>query len=296
MFIRKKEIKGKEYYYAVQTTRTVDGELKRVERYLGIRTPTEKDLKRYEHDFDKIKLFLVERQGALYEIQKKYKQKLERATADELFVLETELITQFTYDTSRIEGSSLTYKDTKMLLEQNIAPREKPMRDIKEAENHKKAFLYLKEQLSKDADLTKQLILKLHGLLKEGITEDAGSIRTGQVIVGNFVPIKAELVEHELDQLLAWHEKQKKLHPLELAAEFHSRFERIHPFFDGNGRVGRLLLNFILLKNKFPLVIIRNKNKRRYYTALHHADDGNLYYLLKYLFATMEKQAKEFYE
>jgi len=84
------------------------------------------------------------------------------------------------------------------------------------------------------------------------------------------------------------HKKNKKLHSLELATIFHCDFERIHLFFDGNGRIGRLLLNFILLKNNFPIIIIQNKNKRRYYNSLRRADNGNYLYMVKYLFSELK--------
>jgi len=224
----------------------------------------------------------------LEKIKKDYIDKLKNGKKDELKHIEEEIIIKFSYDTSRIEGSSLTYKDTKMLLQEGISPKGKPLRDIKEIENHKKAFLYMKENLDRDID--KKFILELHGLLKKDVTEDAGEFRDAQVYVGDLVPIKSSMIVAEINNLISWYRKNKKLHPLELSAVFHCIFERLHPFFDGNGRVGRLLLNFILLKNDYPVIIIQNKNKRRYYNALRRADDNNYLYMIKYLFSELEKQ------
>jgi|SRR3989339_1789579 len=294
MFVRKKKIKGREYYYIVRSIRTGKNKWEKIERYIGINPPSKGDLKKFEGEFDKTKEFLLAKEKDLKRIKRLYAEKLKKGTKDELANLEEEIIIKFTYDTNRLEGSSLTYKDTKTLLQEGISPREKPLRDIKEAENHKKAFLYMKGCLSKE--VTKEFMLDLHKLLKENVTEDAGRFRDARVSVGNLIPVRAEMIETELDNLLAWYEKNKKLHPLELASLFHSVFERIHPFFDGNGRVGRLLLNFILLKNGYLVVIIQNKNKRRYYAALRHADNGNYLYMIKYLFSELEKQAEEYYE
>ena len=287
VFARKKKIKGREYYYVVHSTREGD-KWKKIERYIGINPPSEKDLRKYIEEFDSTKEFLLSKKDKLEEIKSAYLKKHKASTKDKRKNIEEYITTKFTYDTSRIEGSSLSYKDTKLLLQEGISPREKPIMDIKETENHKEAFLYVKSNL--DKDMNKKLILELHRLLKKDVTEDAGYFRDGQVFVGDLVPIRADMIETEIDNLISWYNENKKLHPLELSAVFHCIFERLHPFFDGNGRVGRLLLNFILLKNNYPVVIIQNKNKRRYYNALNRADGGNYLYMVKYLFSELEKQ------
>jgi len=292
VFVRKKKINNREYHYLVHSTRVGNNKWKKVERYLGINPPSSEEIKEIEFEFNTISLFLRKNQQQLEAIKKKHQTRIKNASADARFAFEEELIIQFTYDTSRIEGSTLSYKDTKLLLQEGITPKDKPIRDIKEAENHKKAYFLMKDHLSNT--ITKDFILKLHAVLKKDVTEDAGSFRDAQVIVGTLIPIKADMIETEINNLLSWYDQnESQLDPLELAATFHCIFERIHPFFDGNGRVGRLLLNFILLKNKYPLVIIQNKNKRRYYTALHRGDNGNYLYMIKYLYSEMEKQDKK---
>ena len=287
VFVRKKKIKGREYYYIAIPTKK-DGKWKKIERYVGLNPPSEKDLRKYLEEFDSSKEFIRSKLEDLNKIKGRYINKLKTAKKDEIISLEEELITKFTYDTSRIEGSSLTYKDTKMLLQEGITPKEKPLRDIKEAENHKKAYFYMKQNLKDDID--KRLILKLHEILKNDVAEEAGQFRDGQVYVGNLIPVKASMIETEIDKIISWYKKNKRLHPLELTTVFHCDFERIHPFFDGNGRVGRLLLNFILLKNNYPVIIVQNKNKRRYYNALRRADSGNYLYMIKYLFSELKGQ------
>lgn len=293
LFVRKKKIKGREYYYIVKSTRLNKNKWKKIEHYIGLNPPSKKDLEKYEMEFDSIKEFLLSKNTELERIRALYLNKLKKSTKDELMKIENDILIRFTYDTNRIEGSTLTYKDTKMLLQDGISPKEKPIRDIKEAENHKKAFVYMKNNIP--IGITKELILTLHKLLKENVTEDAGIFRDAQVRVGELIPIKAEMVDTEIKNLILWYGKNKAMHPLELASVFHCIFERIHPFFDGNGRVGRLLLNFILLKTSYPIVIIQNKNKRRYYNALNRADNGNYLYMVKYLFSELEKQSKIYY-
>ncbi|MBI5392252.1 Fic family protein [Candidatus Woesearchaeota archaeon] len=288
MFVRKKNISGRDYYYIVKSTRIDNTTWKKIERYVGLNAPTQKELQMYEKEFDTIKLFLQIKNNQLDSFKRAYQKKINDSTKDELHNFEQELLIKFTFDTNRIEGSPLSYKDTKFLLQDGITPKEKPLRDIKETENHKISYLFVKNNLQKN--INREFILELHRLLKQNVTEDAGKFRDGQVKVGNLIPIKASMIETEITNLLEWYKNNKNLHPLELAATFHCIFERIHPFFDGNGRVGRLLLNFILLKKGFPLIIIQNKNKRRYYTALQRADDGNYLYMIKYLFSELEQQ------
>ena len=289
VFIRKKKINNKEYYYLVHSTRIGTNKWKKIERYIGINHPSPKEIKKIQFEFDTITLFFDKHKRELEQIQKSYQKRMKKASVDARSALEEELIIQFTYDTSRIEGSTLSYKDTKNLLREGITPKDKPLRDIKETENHKKAFISMKENLAHS--ITTDFILKLHAILKRNVTEDAGCFRDAQVLVGDLIPIKSDKIEIELNNLLKWYkEEEAQLHPLELAATFHCIFERIHPFFDGNGRIGRLLLNFILLREKYPLIIIQNKNKQRYYAALHHADNGNYLYIIKYLFSELKRQ------
>jgi len=156
------------------------------------------------------------------------------------------------------------------------------MREINEALNHKKAFDFI---LNYKGDINKQFILDLHSfVVKETLRKDLesqiGKFRTVQVYIrgAKWIPPKPEDVPNEMKTLLAWYsQNKKKLHPLILAAYFHTAFEQIHPFVDGNGRVGRLLMNFILHKNGYPMINIPNKIKQRYYSSLEKAHlEGDL--------------------
>ena len=179
---------------------------------------------------------------------------------------------KFTYNTNRIEGGTLSYKDTAKLLHDNITPSNKPIRDIKEAENHKKVFYIM---LNHKKDISLNTVLNWHYLLfkdtKPGI---AGKIRTYQVgITGTEVqlPLPVE-VNPLLREFFSWYDKNKnKLNPVELAALTHYKFVSIHPFGDGNGRISRLLMNFVLKKYGFPMLDISYNNRSSYYTALERS-------------------------
>ena len=286
MFLRKKRINGREYYYLVQSTR-VGGKVKKRERYVGLQKPSKSEMKRVFWEFDSVKSFLQKKQKVLESITSKHAKDMKRMPQDYRDDFFKQFVTKFTYDTSKIEGSTLSYKDTALLLNEGIAPAHKPSRDIREAENHKKAYELVLGMLKKKIDL--RMILDLHRQLKQGVSEDAGNLRAGQVRVGNLIPINHSMIKQELTLLISWLIKNQNIHPMEKAGLFHCSFERIHPFFDGNGRIGRLLLNMILMQTGYPPLNIQHKNRRRYYTALQRADNGNYLYMIKYLVYELEE-------
>ena len=181
----------------------------------------------------------------------------------------------FTYNSNAVEGNTLTLQETSQLLFENILPR-KSLREVNEALNHKMAFDLLFEF---KGDVTKKFICNLHktvvkNTLKPELEPYIGKYRTLRVYIRGveWLPPKPNEVNKEMKSLLFWYSiNKKKLHPLILTAYFHVGFESIHPFVDGNGRVGRLLMNFILHKNGYPMVNILNNEKYKYYDALEEA-------------------------
>ncbi|MBI4153910.1 Fic family protein [Candidatus Woesearchaeota archaeon] len=181
-------------------------------------------------------------------------------------------VTKFTYDTNAIEGSTVTLQETGMILFDRIVPEGRSVREINEVQNHKDTFDYM---LAYRKGLTKPFILKLHKLLMHNILwKQAGVFRNVDVYLRNVevrLPRHTE-VEREFRKLMQWYAKSaSKYHPVVAAAHFHVWFESVHPFRDGNGRIGRLLLNFMLRKAGYPMIDIKNKDKRQYYDALYQA-------------------------
>ena len=276
-----KEINGKKYYYRVKNFRT-GKTFKKKRIYLGADLD-KKALLEKESEADRelrlLSSLLSEEEKTFLEgIKEKYhaepKENLENRY--EVFC------SQFTYDSDAIEGNTLTLQQTSMLLFENIVPAAKSMREINEALNHKKAFDFI---LQYQDDINKQFILDIHSLivrdtLRKNLESQIGKLRTLQVYIrgAKWMPPKPEDVPNEIKTLLAWYsQNKKKLHPLIIATYFHVVFEQIHPFVDGNGRVGRLLMNFILHKNGYPMINIPNKIKQRYYSALEKAHlEGDL--------------------
>ncbi len=179
---------------------------------------------------------------------------------------------RFTYDTQRIEGSKLTLRETANLLEKGITPGDKPITDVKEAEAHKEVFY---EMLNYKKDLSLQIILYWHRKMfqetKPGI---AGRLREHQIAIAGskFMPPFPAEIYPLIREFFRWYENNKvKLHPVELAALVHLKFVTIHPFADGNGRISRLLVNFVLMKHGYPMFNIPYEGRNSYYNALERS-------------------------
>lgn len=176
-----------------------------------------------------------------------------------------------TYTSNSIEGSTLTEAETAAVLFQNVALPDKTLTEQLEAKNHQAALLYLFAHLSAKKSVNEELILKLHGMLMNGIRQDAGVYRRhGVRIVGADVPTANHLKVAELMEALVAEFLRGK-DALMHVASIHARFEQIHPFSDGNGRIGRLLMHAMLLQKNLPPVVIRPEKKRLYYTYLNTA-------------------------
>jgi Fic family protein len=180
--------------------------------------------------------------------------------------------TRFTYDTQRIEGSTLSLRDTANLLERGVTPKNKPIGDIKEAEAHKKLFFQI---LVSEKDLSLKTILEWHKILFQDTKSDiAGKIRENRVGISGskFIPPLPVEIYPLVRVFLSWYQKNReKTHPVELAALMHLKFVTIHPFGDGNGRISRLIMNFILRKKGYPLFNIPYEGRNSYYNALERS-------------------------
>lgn len=176
-----------------------------------------------------------------------------------------QFLLSLTYNTNRIEGSTLTEPETAAILFQDAALPDKSIMEHMEVKNHQAAFRYLIRSLSAGEDISETLILKLHGILMNGIREDAGNYRRhavriagSNVVTANYLKLPA-LMESLFKKI-----RHDEKDTVRFLASVHSQFEQIHPFSDGNGRIGRLILVGMLLKEDFPPAII-SQEKRRFY-------------------------------
>ncbi|MFY3741591.1 MAG: Fic family protein [Candidatus Nitrosomirales archaeon] len=183
----------------------------------------------------------------------------------------------FTYNTQRIEGSTLTLKETALLLQEGIAPANRPIREIKETEAHRKLFIQILNEMH-DIDLSLETMLEWHkNLFRETKPDIAGRIRDHRVkIAGSrYIPPPPQVLRLLLKEFFAWYDrnrKDKKLHPVELAALVHFKVVSIHPFTDGNGRISRLIMNYVLSKFAFPMLDIKASDANSYYNALERSN------------------------
>ncbi len=182
------------------------------------------------------------------------------------------------YNSNAIENSTLTLKETeKILLEMEVS-RDVSVREVFEAKNLAHVISYTKQK-SKEEEISKELILLLHKMLIGGIDDSiAGRFRkSGEYVrVGAHIAPAPEHIERMIESLLSEFISNHSSYFIEKIALFHLEFETIHPFCDGNGRIGRVLMNFQLLRMGFPRIIIRDKEKKTYYGAFgEYRDDKN---------------------
>lgn len=197
-----------------------------------------------------------------------------------------EIAISFTYNTNAIEGSTITLEETREIIKDEITPR-KPLRDVKETESHNRLFL---KMLDKKTKLSKKLILSWHKEIFRETKEDiAGKLRDYLVRVGPYLAIDWQEIEKEIIKLVRFI-NTSKLNPVELSARAHYRFEKIHPFGDGNGRIGRLLMNQILWRRGHPMLIIEYAKRRSYYKALTKDEDSFVNYFLRRYLAVHKKR------
>jgi len=217
---------------------------------------------------------------------KKELDELRPLNPEELRSLHTLLDIQFTYDSCAIEGNTLSYQETKIVLLEGITIGGKSVREHLEIINHKEAIDYIAELSSKHTtEITRTDIFNIHSIILKGIdSKNAGQYRTVPVYTllkdgTTHAFCDPLLIADEMDAFFDWLTKEDPrpgcTHPVIIAAEAHTRFVNIHPFVDGNGRTARLLLNLVLLQNGYVPVIIKNKDRAHYLDAIESWQRGN---------------------
>lgn len=298
-FIRTRTIHGKERYYLEQSVRLPDGKIKKLSIYLKDYNPAKKNpsLEGYQKvlqkKMEKLKInasiqlyqknhIFTEKLLRELELAKMgYQKIIKKLTANQLSDVLDRFTINFTYESNAIEGNSLTLKDVTFLINEGEVLEGKNMRDIYETINTRKAFDWIMQHKPR---INEKDILKLHEILIKDTGVSIGYKRLPNFLLGRTVKTTPPAqVENEMRELINWYNDSINLHPLQLTALFHGRFEKIHPFEDGNGRVGRLLINVILLNHGYPPLIIRKTQRVKYFHALDAFDQehpDNLYWFL----------------
>ena len=275
--------KGKNDYYYLQHSYRRDGKVVTKERYLGKEIP--ENLAAIKHDL------LQEQQNLtaekLAKIQNEYQKEWQTTPPSAKEKALEELAIIFTYNTNAIEGSTITLDETRSILEDQTAPN-KSLKDIYETEAHAKVFLGM---LKTQEAISHELLLSWHkGLFMQTKQDIAGRYRNWPVRVGPYMPPDSSKIEQLMTQLIEF-ANTSDMHPVEVALRSHYMFEKIHPFGDGNGRVGRLLMNYILWKNVYPMFVVKNSKKRDYYKALNKPEEGFRNYLMRQYLVAFKKSS-----
>jgi Fic family protein len=289
---------NKKYYYRVRSIR--NGEKFSKNRiYLGVDL-NNKELKIAEKKADR-KLGILESilsDDEIVELKniKRAYSKLPKKTFNNRYEA---FISLFTHDSTAIEGNTLTLRETADLLFEKITPI-KNLREINEVLNHKNAIDYI---LDYDRDITREFIFNIHKIVIQDtldmeLEDQIGRYRDHQVYIRGveWIPAPPDQVPKDMKTLLSWYTRNKnKLYPVVVATYFHVGFELVHPFVDGNGRVGRLLLNFILHKSGYPMVNIPNIQKSRYYELLNKGQvQGDLRPFLEFIIELLRENKVPF--
>ena len=275
-----KIMRRKGYYYIAHSFRA-EGKVIYKERYLGKTIPNniEEIKESFLHECMKEgvikKLKLIK--ANFHKEWNHYPESIKKKMLIDLSI-------SFTYNTNAIEGSTITLDETEDIIKNKIAPN-KPLRDVQETINHSKVFFKV---LNEKKDLSNNLILEWHReVFFETKPDIAGRLRNYLVRVGQYIAPDWQDINKLIKEFFEWYNKSKtKLNPAELAARAHYKFEKIHPFGDGNGRVGRLIIAYILKKSKYPMLIIEFKKRKAYYRAISRAEyDFVNYFIRSYLSA-----------
>ncbi len=266
--IRKKTVGNKQYYYLEHSYRE-GGKVHKKEKYLGKTLP--KNIEELKHQL-RTEVYIEQWFTKFDKIRTQFKEEAQRTPPTaRIKELET-FATRFTYDTNRIEGSTLTLRETANLLEKGITPAARPLSDVKETESHRNTFY---EMLDYKKDLSLNAVLYFHKKLFQDTKGDiAGLIRSHQVAISGsmFMPPLPVEVYPMLMDFFKWYDKNRNtLHPVELAALVHLKLVTIHPFADGNGRISRLIMNLVLHRFSYPMLNIHYETRTGYYNALERA-------------------------
>ena len=198
----------------------------------------------------------------------------------------------YTYHTNAIEGNTLTLGETRMILEDGLTVGGKQVKEILEVKSHQQALNLLFEIVKNKKDFSEEVICALHQKLLLGIDdENAGRYRKIQVYItgSEELPPPAKKVPELMREFIKWSDDYKnKINNLELAILVHYKFVKIHPFIDGNGRIARLLLNLILLKNSYPPVIIPVIKRQEYIKSIQKGEEDFMVLMLEIINSNLE--------
>ena len=312
VFVSSKTIKGKERYYLERSIRLANGKVKKFSLYLKNYEPKKK-YKEIDHCkelldakisneiiefaskyYKKSNIFDEELLKRVEQIKLGYKEIINNLSGKQLQDVIDRFTVNFTYESNAIEGSSLTLKDVTFVLHEKKSIKGKDLREIYEALNTREAMGLV---FSNKLRIRKKDIIKLHKILVKNTGISVGYKKLPNFLLGRRIETAPpEKVEQEMEILIDWYNKNNYVHPLQRAAIFHGKFEKIHPFEDGNGRVGRLLINIMSINHGYPPLIIRKCQRISYFSCLEAFDNGHEDKLNRFLVEKYKKTYEKFFK
>ena len=209
------------------------------------------------------------------DVQKEHLSALRPLPEEALKKIQDALDIEYTYESNRIEGNTLTLQETALVVNEGVTISGKSMREHLEAINHAEAISYIKDIAKQDIEISERTIKEIHALILHGIDrENAGRYRTVPVMISGstHMPPQPYLIEKQMEDFILRFKQMEaeKVHPVLIAAYLHDELVRIHPFIDGNGRTSRLLMNLYLLRHGYVIITLKGSNdaKVNYYKAL----------------------------
>ena len=217
------------------------------------------------------------------DVQKEQLSALRPLPEEALKKIQDALDIEYTYESNRIEGNTLTLQETALVVNEGVTISGKSMREHLEAINHAEAISYIKDIAKQDIEISERTIKEIHALILHGIDrENAGRYRTVPVMISGstHMPPQPYLIEKQMEDFILRFKQMEaeKVHPVLIAAYLHDELVRIHPFIDGNGRTSRLLMNLYLLRHGYVIITLKGSNdaKVNYYKALEKSHTEQL--------------------
>jgi Fic family protein len=297
-FIEKQRHGNGFYYYLVKNVRLSPSIVKKVRIFLGREVPPHDKLQEL---FQQIERKAPKPYSSKW-LSKETSERIEDLHASiSIFknfpseALPADFLVRFTYNSNAIEGNPLTLRQTALILSDNIAPQGAKTDDVVEVMNGKDAWDFARDY--KGALSEKFLQTVQYEVTKNTKCRLQGEYRDSEVRISGseWKPPTASEVPEQMEKIVKEYRKSKQtLHPVELAAWLHNRLVQVHPFTDGNGRSARLAMNWVLIRKKFPPVVISVQNKEQYYSAIEEADNGNQKLFAEFLAKQLLEQYASF--
>ena len=209
---------------------------------------------------------------------------------DELKRYQQTVFARYVQGTTAIEGNTITLRQAEELLEHNVTPAGKSLREVYEIINFRKLRSFLEDY---GGDVSERVIKKMYSIVMENLLESAGEYRRIQVLIekAEHEPPPAFEVPELMKELVRWYRANKKsMHPFELAVLLHTKFVTIHPFVDGNGRVARALMNFVLERNGYPTLYLGLEHRESYLDAVAEGNRENYQPIVDFMYDVYMEQ------